>query len=59
MRGPVTDATDANDTTDELQAYAELEIAFISRRVAKAARSFRARAQSQEDPLRKLPTHRE
>ena len=39
IEGPVTDATDANDTTDELRAYAELEIAFISRRVAKAAGS--------------------
>ena len=26
MRGPVTDAIDANDTTDELRAYAELRL---------------------------------
>ena len=54
MRGPVTDATDANDTTDELRAYAEHEIAFISRSVAKAAGIIHARARSQvtDDPLR-------
>jgi hypothetical protein len=56
VRGPVTDATDANDTIDELRAYAELRLP-LSRKGRKGNWSIRARARSQvtDSPLRNYP----